>query len=259
MFGHKRCVLIGMVHVPALPGSPGWGGDMGSVITSVVRDAQALVRGGCDALIVENMHDLPYLRGAVPPETVASMAVATAAVTRLGLPTGVQVLAGANVEAIGVAVAAGAAFVRCEAFAYAHVADEGLMQASAGPVTRLRAALGADVAIWADVKKKHASHALTADLSIAEMARGHRFCAADALIITGTSTGQPTSLDDVRAAKEAGLPVAIGSGITEASAAAAAGVADALIVGTALKEGGDWRAPVSEARVAALAAVVRGG
>jgi len=117
LFDLDRCALVGMVHVPALPGSPGWGGDMSVVLDSALRDAEALLEGGCDALIVENMHDLPYLRGTVPPETVAAMTLATAEVTALGAPTGVQVLAGANREALAVALATGASFVRAEAFA----------------------------------------------------------------------------------------------------------------------------------------------
>jgi len=258
LFDLERCALVGMVHVPALPGSPRWGGDMAAVLGAAVRDAEALLAGGCDALIVENMHDLPYLRGAVGPETVAAMALATARVVACGAPTGVQVLAGANREALGVALAAGASFVRAEAFAYAHVADEGWLDASAGELLRARRALGADVAFWADVKKKHAAHAVTADLSLADAARGTAFCGADALIVTGSETGRAADPDDVVAAREAGLPVAVGSGVTEANAAAFAERADALIVGSWLKQDGDWRRPVDPARVRRLVAAMRG-
>jgi membrane complex biogenesis BtpA family protein len=117
--------LIGMVHLLPLPGSAGWLGDRRAVLTAARRDADRLLEGGCDALLVENMHDAPYLRGAVGPETVAAMAVVVHALVELGAPVGVQVLAAANKEALGVAVAAGASFVRVEGFAYAHVADEG--------------------------------------------------------------------------------------------------------------------------------------
>jgi len=81
------------------------------------------------------------------------------------LPLGVQVLAAANREALAVALAVGATFVRVENFVYAHVADEGLMPvADAGPLLRYRRQIGADhVKILADVKKKHSSHALTAE------------------------------------------------------------------------------------------------
>ena len=258
LFPHlDRAALVGMVHLLPLPGSPGWRGDMAAVLSAARRDAEALLAGGCDALLVENMGDVPYLRGAVPPETTAAMAVATAAVTALGAPTGVQVLAAANREALGVAAATGARFLRVEAFAYAHVADEGWLDACAGPLLRARAALGSDVQIWADIQKKHAAHAVTADLSLQDIARGTAFCGADALIVTGRSTGAPTDLHDVIAARTAGLPVAVGSGVTPADAPPLARAADALIVGSWLKIGGDWRAPVDPERVAALAAAVR--
>ena len=242
-----------MVHLLPLPGSPGWGGDMAAIVGRAKVDAARLVEGGCDALLVENMGDLPYLRGAVEPATVAAMALATAAVVGLGLPTGVQVLAGANEEALGVAVAAGANFLRVEGFAYGHLADEGWLDACAGPLLRRRAALGAKgVQIFADVRKKHAAHAATADLSLRALCEGYAFCGADGLIITGESTGKAARLTDVVEAKAAGLPVLVGSGITEANIAEFAAVADAVIVGTSIKEGGDWRAPVETARVRRL-------
>lgn len=241
-----------MVHLGPLPGSPGWGGDLDALRRSALRDADALVTGGCDALIVENMGDLPYLRGRVLPETTAAMAVLTREVVALGLPTGVQVLAGAWRETLGVAVAAGAGFMRVEAFAYGHVADEGWMDACAGELLRARAGLRADVAVWADVQKKHAAHAVTADLSLGEVAHGAAFCGADALIVTGSRTGAAAAPAGVEAARAAGLPVLVGSGVTAANARVMAAVADGLIVGTALKQEGDWRAPVDEARVRAV-------
>lgn len=230
---------------------------MRDVVDRATRDARALQAGGCDAIIVENMGDVPYVRGPNPPEAVAAATVATAAVTRaVDLPVGVQLLAGANRQALGIAIAAGCAFIRVEAFAYAHVADEGLLQASAAELTRTRAALGVDVAIYADVAKKHAAHALTADLSLADLCHGHVFCGADALIITGRHTGQPPEVADLEVARAAGVPVVVGSGTTPANAAALAAVADAVIVGSALKVDGDWRREVELDRVRALAAAL---
>jgi len=252
----SRCALVGMVHLRPLPGSPGFQGDMAGIRSAARKDAEALVRGGCDAVIVENMGDLPYLRGHVSPETVAAAALCTADVVELGLPVGVQLLAGANLQALGVAVAAGAQFVRVEAFAYAHVADEGWLDASAGPLLRRRAALRADIAVWADVQKKHAAHAVTGDLTLAELAHGTAFCGADTLIVTGRTTGHLAAQDDVLAARSGQLPVAVGSGVTSDSASALARVADALIVGSFLKVDGDWRAPVDLDRVRQLRAAV---
>lgn len=250
--GGDDCVLVGMVHLLALPGSPGHGEPMSNILGAAMRDAERLLKGGADALLVENMGDLPYLRGQASPETVAAMAIATHELARLGKPVGVQILAGANLEALAVAVAGGASFIRVEAFAYAHVADEGWLDASAGPLLRARRSLGAEVSIWADVKKKHASHAVTADLSLGDVAKGSAFAGADAVIVTGKETGAAAELEDVRTAAAAGLPVLVGSGVTPGSAPRLRTLASGVIVGTALKEDGDWRRPVAIERVRAL-------
>lgn len=252
------CRLFGMVHLGPLPGSPNWQGNLSTLLDAAVRDGERLLQAGFDAVIVENMGDLPYLRGSVGPETVAAMTLATERVVRLGAPVGVQVLAGANEEALAVALAAGAQFIRAEGFAYAHVADEGWMDACAGLLLRKRHALGADVQIWADVKKKHAAHAVTGDLSVADIAKGSKFAGADALVVTGVTTGAPTSPHDVVAAQQADLPVLVGSGVTPQTAVILAEQANGLIVGSYIKEGGDWRAPVDPARALALVHAARG-
>lgn len=256
LFGLDRCALVGMVHLLPLPGSPRWAGSMTAVLDRARRDAEALVEGGADAILVENMHDVPYLRGSVPPETVAAVTLGTAAVREFALPVGLQILAAANREALGVAAATGACFVRAEGFAYAHVADEGWIDACAADLLRARAALGVDVAVWADVRKKHAAHAVTGDLSLVDIARGTAFNGADVLVVTGASTGDPTSPADLDDALAAGLPVAVGSGVTDRDAQGLARRAQALIVGSWLKHEGDWRNPVDVTRVRRLAQTI---
>ena len=248
--GHKAgCAFVGMVHLLPLPGSHSWGGSMRSVLDRAMADAQLLLEGGCDAIIVENMGDAPYLPREVAPETLAAITLATARVVELGAPVGLQILAAANRQALGVAAVAGASFIRVEGFAYAHVADEGYIDACAGELLRARRHLGAEVAIWADVQKKHASHALTADLSIEDLSLGAGFCGADALVVTGAHTGKAANFSDIDGAARAGLPIAIGSGVTSQNAAEMAQRAQALIVGSWLKREGLWKNPVSLDRV----------
>ncbi len=258
MYVPHDAALIGMVHLEPLPGSPRWSGEMAALLAAAVRDAEALLEGGCDALIVENMGDLPYLRGRVDPETVAAMALAVDRVRQVAgaTPVGLQLLAAANREALGVAVACGARFLRVEGFAYAHVADEGWIEACAADLLRARRALGADVAVWADIQKKHSAHAVTADLDLGQWAHGAAFCGADCVIVTGEATGASTPAASVTAARAGGLPVAVGSGVTPADAAALGAVADGLIVGSALKVDGRWRNPVDVDRVRAVRAAL---
>src|SRR3954464_8996435 len=89
--------LIGVIHVGALPGTPRSRGGVDELADAAVREAAVYRDGGVDALMIENMHDVPYLRGSVGPEVVAAMAVIGRAVkSESKLPVGVQILAGAN-------------------------------------------------------------------------------------------------------------------------------------------------------------------
>ena len=256
--------VIGMLHVPALPGSPRSRLSVPEIVDHVLAEAALFADHGVDALLLENMHDVPYLKAEAGHEVTACLtAVAVAVRARTSLPLGVQVLAGANEAALAVALAAGLSFVRVEGFVFGHVADEGWLDACAGPLLRLRRRLGAEqVAILADIKKKHAAHAATADVSLAETAAAAAFAGADGVIVSGRSTGQPAEPADVTAAREAaGLPVLVGSGVSAENLHHYA-TADAVIVGSSLKKGGHWAGAIDAARVAMLMArarALRGG
>jgi membrane complex biogenesis BtpA family protein len=240
-----------MIHVGALPGTPSFGGSMTQIIERAVAEAEVYRAAGVDALAIENMHDTPYLRGAVGPEIPAALtAVGQAVKQAVPLPCGVQVLAGANEAALAVAVGAGLDFIRAEGFVFAHVGDEGLHQSCAGHLLRYRRALGAqDVLVFADIKKKHSSHALTADVDVAETARAAAFFRADGLVVTGKATGRPTKADDLRQVRGVtDLPVLVGSGVTEANLEQYTD-ADGLLVGSHFKQDGHWENPVDKDRV----------
>jgi membrane complex biogenesis BtpA family protein len=252
--------VIGMVHVGALPGTPRASLGIDELVRSAVQEVWTLAEGGCDAILVENMHDVPYLRGGVGPEIVASMtAVCRAVNDATDLPCGVQVLAGANEAALAVALAAGFQFIRAEGFVFGHVADEGWMDACAGPLLRYRRQIGADrIAVWADVKKKHSAHAVTSDVSLAETVKAAAFCGAEAVIVTGAATGCEASVAEIAEARgAAALPVLVGSGVTPGNARAMLEHADAVIVGSSIKTGGLWDGPVDLERVRAVVEAAR--
>jgi len=236
--------IVGMIHVAALPGTPRYQGAFESIVRQAAQEAALYAQAGFDGVLIENMHDVPYLCGSVGPEIVAAMtAVGVAVRHACSLPLGVQILAAANHAALAVAQACGACFVRVENFAYAHVADEGLMPvAAAGPLLRYRRQIGAEhIRLWADVKKKHASHAITGDVSLADAARTAEFFGADALVVTGVATGQPANVEDVRTVRQAvRCPVCVGSGLTAENLADYWPYADVFIVGSSLKINGLW-------------------
>ncbi len=243
-----RCALVGMVHLAPPPRQPALGRAAAGVEVRAwswpgrCSTREASSAGGCDALLVENMGDVPYLRGRVEPETVAAAAIAArevvlAAAFRARSACSSSPAPTARPSAWPSPPAR--AFVRCEAFAYAHVADEGWLDACAGELLRVRRALGADVEVWADVQKKHAAHAVTADLTLEAIARGTAFCGADALVVTGAETGAKTDPAHVRAARAAGLPVARRVWRQRRRTRGRLGAeAEALIVGTWLE---GWR------------------
>lgn len=252
--------IIGMIHVGALPGTPANRLPLAKIIAEAVREAKIYRAAGLDGVAVENMHDVPYLRGGVGPEIVACMTVVAQAVkAEFGGVTGIQILAAANREALAVAQAAGLDWVRVEGFAFAHVADEGLIDSCAAELLRYRKQIGAEkIEVWADIKKKHAAHALTADVSLGETAAAAQMMRADALIVTGTATGKPPARADAAEAKaHSSLPVVLGSGVDSANFGQFHEVADGFIIGSAFKESGRWDRPVDAARVRAFGKAAR--
>jgi membrane complex biogenesis BtpA family protein len=254
LFGVPRA-LVGVVHTGGLPGTPASDQRIDQIVETAVAEARAYASAGFHGVMIENTHDRPYLKGSVGPEIVAALAVigheVRGAVT---LPLGVQVLAGANHCALAVALACGATFVRVEGFVFAHVADEGIIESSAGHLLRYRRAIGADrIRVFADVKKKHSAHALTADVSLVETAKAAEFFLVDGVIVSGIATGHPADASEVRSVAQAvGVPTLVGSGVTLSNVHDYSD-ADALIVGSSIKHGGVWSGLIDEARARALA------
>jgi len=252
-FGAPRA-LIGMLHLGALPGTPSASQSVETLMERSVTEARIYRDEGLTALALENMHDRPYLKGGVGPEITAAMtAIARDVKRETGLPLGIQILAGANREALAVAHASGADFVRVEGFVYGHIADEGVIESCAGDLLRYRRAIAAEkVLIFADIKKKHSAHAITADVTIVETAKAAEFFLADGVIVTGPTTGEPASPEEVRdVAQAVRVPVLVGSGVTPANLARFP-TAHGFIVGSSVKQGGVWCNPLDRDAVRAL-------
>jgi len=254
LFGVHRA-LIGVVHTGGLPGTPAGGQRIDQIVETAVAEARAYASAGFHAVMIENTHDRPYLKGSVGPEIVAALAVIGHEVlSAAAVPLGVQVLAGANQSALAVALACGASFVRVEGYVFAHVADEGIIESSAGSLLRYRRAIGADrIRVFADIKKKHSAHALTADVSLVETARAAEFFLVDGVIVSGIATGHAADVSEVQSvARAVGVPTLVGSGVTLSNVHDYVD-ADALIVGSSVKHGGIWSGAVDESRARGLA------
>jgi membrane complex biogenesis BtpA family protein len=253
--------IIAMIHVGALPGTPASTQSVAELVALARQEAAMYRDSGVDAIGIENMHDIPYLRGTVGAEIVAAMTMIGAAVKdESRLPVGIQILAGANIEAMAVAHAANLDFIRAEGYAFAHVADEGWIESSAARLLRFRKMIGAErVEVWTDVKKKHSSHAITADITLGATCETVEFMRGDAVIITGNVTGEAPKIADVQEAKaHCHLPVILGSGIDAENISEFYPHADGFIIGTYFKRDGRWHDTVDAQRVEKLMKVVKG-
>ncbi|MGB0838933.1 MAG: BtpA/SgcQ family protein, partial [Chitinophagales bacterium] len=247
--------IIGMIHLLPLPNTPAYENNWQQIVDHAVAEAIYYQKTGIDAVMIENMHDTPYVNGYATPEVIAAMSIIAHKIkSAINLPCGIQILAGANKAALAVAKAAQLDFVRVEGFVFGHVADEGWIDAQAGELLRYRRQIDAQhILVWTDIKKKHAAHALTQDVNLLETAHAAQFFRSDGVIITGSATGQATDLVALQTLQnKVKLPIIIGSGITADNLPQYFSLADAFIVGSYFKENGHWANALNHERILRL-------
>ncbi|KAF7269733.1 hypothetical protein GWI33_017251 [Rhynchophorus ferrugineus] len=250
----KKCSIIGMVHVEALPGTPLFKNNLEALITKAKKETELYMQYDLDGILIENMHDVPYIQARhFGPEITATMTrICTEIKTIIpnNLPCGIQILSCGNKEALAVAKACSLHFIRAESYVFGHIGDEGFTDANAGLLLRYRKEISAEnVLVFSDIKKKHSSHAITADISLEETAKAAEYFLTDGVILTGTSTGIPAEVNELQALrKTTTLPILIGSGVTVDNVQDYV-MADALIIGSHFKKNGTWSNEVDEERV----------
>ncbi len=246
-------ILVGMIHIQPLPGTPNNTLSSQEIIDKAIEEANIFKKLGFNTVMIENMHDIPYTK-IVGPEITALMAVIAKEIKKLDLYCGIQILAGANKEALAVAKASDLDFIRAEGFVFAHIADEGYIESCAGELTRYRKMINAnDIMIFTDIKKKHSSHSITEDISIEDTSHAAEFFLSDGVIITGISTGTEASLDEVKnVRKTVKIPVIIGSGITDKNLENYFPYAEIFIVGSFIKKNGYWKNELDENNIKLL-------
>src|ERR1700687_1403524 len=162
--------IIAMVHLPALPGPPGYDakGGMARIIDAAAADIDKLQAGGVDALMFGNECDRPYILKA-SPESLAAMS-APAAPVALG-------------------VATGARFGR-EVMTGVYESDMGLWAPDCAGALRLRHNLGReDFKLMYNVSAEFASP--VGSRNVAQRARSAVFSSlADVVLVSGVMTGE---------------------------------------------------------------------
>ena len=256
-----RVPVIGMVHLHPLPGAPRYGGDVEAVRDAAIRDAELLAEGGVNGIMIENYGDIPFHPGAVPNHVVAHMTAIACEIRRRlgGVPIGINVLRNDGCAALAIAHAVGAHFIRVNVLCGARVTDQGVIQGIAHELMRLRTQLGATgVKVFADVDVKHSAPVAPRPIG-EEVADTVERGLADAVIVSGTGTGRPTDVEQLKAVKSAAgaTPVFVGSGATMQTVGAYVQHADGLIIGSAFKVDGRAENAVDLSRVRELMAAVK--
>lgn len=241
--------LVGMIHLPAMPGSPRHDGRaMREIEARAIGEALLLRRAGFDAAMLQNTGNGPGRKDADVTEVAQMAAIGRAIRAATDLPLGVNVLKNGVASAFGLASALDAAFVRIKVYVGAAVGSEGIVEGGAYVALSERHRLGLDhVPILADIADRTSrplSDTPIVELASWAVAHGH----ADALVVTGREVAETCRmLDELRAADVA-VPLIVGGGAEAANVVELLERADAIIVGTALKDDPAFDAPLSERR-----------
>ncbi|MEM1515463.1 MAG: BtpA/SgcQ family protein [Candidatus Bathyarchaeia archaeon] len=243
--------VIGMVHMPPLPGSPKYDyrDSMEKIVKRTMNDAVVLERGGVDGLLFSNESDTPFLFD-VGPETVAAVTYIVAKVTdRVSLPFGIDILWDPYAT-IAVAKATKASFVRT-LLTGTFSSDLGLINTEGAKVLRYRKYIGAEnVRIFLYLNPEFAAPISPRPLGI--VAQTVRWLSlADVYCISGPMPGLPPDEKDIISVKESAkdMPILANTGINKDNIATYFKLVDGAIVGTSFKVGNITLNPVDEGKV----------
>lgn len=242
---------IGVVHLLPLPTSPRWGGNLKAVIDRAEQEASALAAGGISGILVENFCDAPFTKGPVNPAVISAMTVIMQRIQGLvPVPVGINLLRNDALGAMAIASCVGAHFIRVNVLSGAMATDQGVIEGCAYELLRYRRELGCDVKILADVLVKHAQPLSTDQVAVVVRDTIDRGL-ADAVILSGSATGSPPSIDDLVVARSAAgdTPLLVGSGADLDNVSQLLSIADGVIVASSLKRRGKIDLPVDPNRV----------
>jgi membrane complex biogenesis BtpA family protein len=244
----KRPRLVGVLHLPALPGAP-LAAPLDKTVKQAVREARILEDAGFDALIIENFGDVPFYKSSVPAVTIATMSVIASHVREsVRVSLGINVLRNDAHAALAIALATNCQFIRVNVLSGVSATDQGIIEADAANLMRARASFGARgtaIQVWGDALVKHAEPLSGSDVELALEEVALRSL-ADAVILTGSTTGRAVDLVRLQTAAKMKLPVPIylGSGVTLHNMDRYAPLTHGIIVGSALRVGGQAGAPL---------------
>jgi membrane complex biogenesis BtpA family protein len=234
----KKKVVIGMVHLLPLPGTPFYQeGSLDQTLEKAVADATALRNGGADGCLIQTVDRVYPAGDEADYARVAAMAAVTRAVAMATGPefhVGVQIMVNALKASVAVAKVCGGSFIRCTALVGATVGASGMVEANPHDFLTYRARIGAQsIALIAEVNSRH-FHWL-GEQSTADIARMAARVGAEAVEVSHPD--EATNAQLVREIKQAmpHLPVILGGYTTHGNVARRLADADGAFVGACLK------------------------
>ena len=253
----KNKAIIGMVHLLPLPSSPNFNGDIESIEKRAIEDTKALIKGGVDALIVENFEDTPY-QETISLEAYSTMLKIAQKVKKIStVPVGVNVQFNGVKQEWALAYTIGADFLRAETFVETRVGVHGISYPSAPTIMRQKQMFPCECMIFADINVKHTNGLV--NIKMEDAAKDAIESNANAIIVTGKETGCNPQIEDLieLRKKVKDFPILVGSGINENNIKDFLQYADGVIVGSSIKKEKNVHLGIDEDAVKELVRIAR--
>lgn len=247
----KKKVIIGMVHLAPMPGTPFY--EVGSyprIRDRAIADAAALYHGGATGCLVQTIDKVYPVKDEADPARVAAVANIVHEIAKATGPKfqiGVQILRNAIRASMAVAQVSGGSFLRCGALIGATMTNDGLMTADPHSVMQYRQQINAHhIKLIAEINSMHFK-ALDGTPTVA-LAKAAMDVGADAVSIGSPDEALTIAMiDDIRAALP-DAPIFLAGYTNHANARRMLALVDGAFVGSCLEKDG-WGSAIDEALV----------
>lgn len=229
--------LIGVIHLPALPGYADCPG-LKQVISKALVELNTLEKNGFDGVLVENDGDHPPHIGFNKEITKHFEKVIKTVIQNAHVPVGLEILYDMP-GTVELAAKVKAQFVRLDVFVDSGKTRYGpTIFAEPKKIVEIKNKLHPGLLLFTDVQVKHLTM-LDENKSLAESVKEALAYGSDGIIITGVWTGKEPTVEDCIIAKEntGNVPVFIGSGLSSKNAEKFIPIIDAGIVASSIETG----------------------
>jgi uncharacterized protein len=254
LFNSKK-PLIGVVHLPALPGysdSPG----LQKIVKKALTDIEALEHAGFQAALIENDGDHPPHVGYDKKIWAQFQKIMKEVTVKTSMPLGIEILYDMP-GTVQLAASIPTLFARLDVFVDSGITKYGdMITAEPTKIIQLKQQYKSDLLLFTDVHVKHLTM-VEKQKSVEDSAKQAVKFGSDGIIITGNWTGKEPSIEDCTVAKKATphIPIIIGSGFSKQNCMKLLSVADGAIVATSIKSG----EYIDTKKAQELASIMKGG